>query len=750
MTNPHPIRRRAGPIVALALAAGCAGNGSAPVFDHAASLRRMATCDDLSLRLQETLLESAVGGYGYGYAVRGGVAEDDALDVGAPTSDAAGGDGDNGAEAPTDYSTTNVQEEDVDEIDIVKMADEGRLMVVAQDRALHLVRTFPADAVGKLATLPLDGWAQGLFVVGDLAVVTMQPAVDKLDEGGRESAPDSLGERWDVTRVLVVDIKDPAAPKVKRTLDVQGYVADARMVDGTVYLVLNQYMDVWSQLDLQDEEPPQLPEQPWESNDPLAWEVWRQQAKNVLRPYVERAFEGVDVASLLPQWRPTAGAAAESMYDCSDIYVPQPYTDLAMLSVVQLDARSGDAAATGLMANGWTVYASTENLYVAQSSRWWWGWEDDGASHVHKFRLGGDEPAYVGSGAVDGWLYDQFAMSEHEGFLRVVTTDSWWSGGFGVGVDVAEPAPSDEPTSGGSSSSGGGSDGDSGGSDDEAPEASPDAARQERPEPANNVFVLEDEGDGELVQVGHVGGIAPGETVQAVRMMGDKGYVVTFRQTDPLFTMDLSDPTRPRVVGELKMPGFSSYLHPLGDGHLIGVGRDGNEDGNVFGLAVNIFDVRDLSKPSLRHQLVLDEPGRQGWSWSWSEALWDHHAFTLHRGVLTIPASMETYDENTGRWDGFAGTVSFLVDPDAGVAELGRVDHADLVHESECLYERWYDWDVYGSCGWDEGWWGSAQVRRSVVVEDVLFTVSSYGVKANELGDPDVSVADPVLFYPAN
>src|SRR5690606_13459878 len=118
------------------------------------------------------------------------------------------------------------------------------------------------------------------------------------------------------------------------------------------------------------------------------------------------------------------------------------------------DPVDGTVGTTGLLSDGWTVYASLENLYVAQSSQWWWGWDDDAASAVHKFTLGGDEPAYVGTGRVDGWVYDQFALSEYDGFLRVVTTDftAWSIGG-----------------------------------DEEAPE-----------EPANNVFVLEDDGEGTL------------------------------------------------------------------------------------------------------------------------------------------------------------------------------------------------------------------------------------------------------------
>ena len=313
-------------------------------------------------------------------------------------------------------------------------------------------------------------------------------------------------------------------------------------------------------------------------------------------------------------------------------------------------------------------------------------------SHIHKFDLNdGGLPRYVASGEVSGWIYDQFAMSEHNGHLRVASTElNWWVW--------------DEDEQGG-----------------------------------NNITVLRDNRIGELETVGEVTGLAPGERIYASRMFGDKGYIVTFRQIDPLFTIDLSDPKNPTVMGELKIPGYSAYLHPIAEDRLLSVGMDGDMDGNLSGLAVNIFDVSNMEDPTLEHKFTLESDG-----WAWSEALWDHHAFTYHNDTLSIPAY--TYDWSAdGGYDDFSGLITFDIDIDDGITELGRVDHQSLVEDSECIYNIWYEDNGYDySCGW-YGW--RSRVRRSIVMEDKLFSISDYGVKVNALNDPAEDIAQ-VLFYP--
>jgi uncharacterized secreted protein with C-terminal beta-propeller domain len=134
---------------------------------------------------------------------------------------------------------------------------------------------------------------------------------------------------------------------------------------------------------------------------------------------------------------------------------------------------------------------------------------------------------------------------------------------------------------------------------------------------------------GRLVRVGHVGGLGAGETIRAVRFAGPAGYVVTFRQTDPLYTLDLSDPTHPVVAGQLKLLGYSAYLHPLGDGLLLGVGQDASADGAVQGVLVSLFDVADPAHPRLVDRVTV--PG----SWAGTEV--DPHAFAYAGDLALVP-----------------------------------------------------------------------------------------------------------------
>jgi len=674
--------------LSLSLFSACHTPATPP--NEGVGLERFTACGGLKDYLADVMLETVVQSR-YSYW-RG------------PMMDAAGGDApsaDNGAEsAPTDFTDTNNQEEGVDELDLVK--SNGVNMFIASDRTLQIIDSWPAEEAHLIASVPLDGWARGLFLAGDKLVV-----LQSLYQGEVQDYP--FERSWNGTRATVFDVSDPAAPTRLRTLDIEGYVADARLMGSDVYMVLNNWMgvpqEVWDLAWNNDGTSP-LPEVDWnlqgEELD-AAIAAAKDEARLILKPQIDAIVAGMDLTEVLPLWRDQLEGAApadpEMMLGCPDLYRPADVAQFNILSIVNLDLETNDLNATGLVSDGWTLYASQQNLYVAQTS-WWWWWgatDQEMTTNIHKFKLdpASGEPSYAGSGAVGGWVYDQFSMSEHNGYLRVATTDQdWWWGWW------RDPATEDS-------------------------------------EPANNVLVLQDDGVGTLQEVGALHGLAPGERIYASRMMGDVGYIVTFRQTDPLFTIDLSDPTAPAILGHLELPGYSAYLHPMDDTHLLAVGMAGTEDGSLTGLAINVFDVSDLAAPTLsaQYQVVAD-------GWSYSEALWDHHAFTFHRGVLSIPAYNWNYDDVTGDYSYFSGMLVMAVTGDS-VTELGRVDHRDLVDSSQCIYERLYGYEP-GTCS-DWGWYAS--MRRSRYVEDKLFSISDYGVKVNDLNNPATELTS-VLFYP--
>ena len=632
---------------------------TAPRAATPVALKGFNTCAEFDTYLTDVVLETLIR-HKYWWVIRPWF---------GPERDAGGGD------SPTDYTTTNVQEEGVDELDIVKT--DGNYLYIAENDLFAVVQSWPAEDSRLTASLQLTGSAYGLFLYRDLAVV-ISNFYNYYDGPVAPEMP------WGGTRIELIDVTDRSAPAVLRTIDVEGYLAAARLIDGHLYAVVSSYLDIpYAAWELIQRDDLGLPEVEWDATEEERAAA-AAEARRILRPLVVEIISRTGLEELVPLVRDVTAdnpeAGFEPLVGCSDVYRPAETSEYSMLSVLHLDLdvpypTTAGIDATGLLADGWIVYASTTSLYVAQSSLWWWwGWGDvDMTTAVHKFALdpSAEDPVrYAASGEVDGWLHSQFSMGEHDGYLRVATTEfDWWWGN----------------------------------TDDQE-------------DPGSRITVLADDGQGALTTAGVLDGIAPGERIFACRFMGDKGYLVTFEQIDPLFTLDLSDPTAPAIVGELEVTGFSSYLHPIGEDSLLAVGMEADPDGTIIGLAVSVFDVSDFANPTLAHRHLVE--GEEG-AWSWSEALHDHHAFTYHRDVLSIPAYVHDGDSS------FSGLIVLSVDPGSEIFELGRVDHSGL----------------------PAGPWGSwAWLRRSVYIEDALYSVSNLGVRVNQLLAPEVTLAE-VPFY---
>jgi hypothetical protein len=356
------------------------------------------------------------------------------------------------------------------------------------------------------------------------------------------------------------------------------------------------------------------------------------------------------------QNRVTGRTTTRRVVPCGQVRRPSVFSGLDTLTVLTVDMRKGLPAVDtdSLMSDGQTVYASTDSLYVATQRFVDPPTAPDQApppvtTAIHRFDISSpDRTVYRSSGEVTGFVLNQFALSEFGGVLRVASTDSpvWWPGA-------------------------------------------------EAPQPQSYVTTLK-ESAGALLPLGRVGGIGPGEQIQAVRFLGDAGYVVTFRQVDPLFTIDLSQPDAPRVAGELKLLGFSAYLHPVGDGLLLGVGQDATPQGAQLGTQLSLFDVSDLAHPARLAQ-------RRVASGSSSEVQWDHHAFLYWAPKRLAVLPVDIYGDGSSP---FLGAIGFRIGP-AAIDEVGRVSHDSA------------DYPV--------------SVRRAVVIGDRLFTVSDLGVKASAL-----------------
>jgi hypothetical protein len=251
----------------------------------------------------------------------------------------------------------------------------------------------------------------------------------------------------------------------------------------------------------------------------------------------------------------------------------------------------------------------------------------------------------------------------------------------------------------------------------------------------NHLFVLQDNTDNVMNIIGSVENYADNERIFSARFMGDKGFVVTFRQIDPLFSFDLTDPTNPFIAGELEIPGFSNYMHPIGDTHLLTIGRDGTNAGAGNQIAIKLFDIGDLSAPTLVDSYSPDFNN----GYSWSQANWDPHAFTYYAPQQILAVPVASY--NLASDDYFTGILALDVDIQRGLTLSGRVDHEDLLIQANCNAAS-------GFC--DSNYFGwLAQPNRSIfMTEDsntYLYSLSNIGIKAVNTLNFDLTVGSLLL-----
>jgi uncharacterized secreted protein with C-terminal beta-propeller domain len=591
------------------------------------------------------MAETSVAMDGGGRA--GGAAAPEAAGDQSGFSNVVQGDGGNRS-----WSSTNVQEDGVDEADFVK--NDGDHIFVLDRSGLTILDSWPAEDLHEVARVEIEGTPNSLyFDAVDRVVVfsVLQDGRPSPESGaGDFDAPAPEDNWWDpVTKVTVLDVSDRGAPSLVRESYFDGSLRSSRRVGDKVYVVVTNYLgDVYSSA--------------FSQSRPAARQLVRNSIAADWLPRLQDNSKADDV------WQ----TEERPLTRCEDVYRPNVRTELYYAGVITMDL--ADAAApmdsVGIFTRADTVYASADSLYLAMTEY------DNGPfrsrdgsvdSRIHKLDISDVEPRPTAAGVVPGRMLNNFSMGEHDDFLRVATT-VWTDGG---------------PLQGSTSS--------------------------------NGVYVMEQDGTS-LVTAGEVDGLAAGESIYAVRFMGEKAYVVTFEQIDPLFTIDLSDPRNPEVMGELEVTGFSNYLHPMGDDHLIAVGEEISANGwEQLGLQVSLFDVSDFSSPDLADRVIVDANG-------WSEAQYDHHAFTWYEDqeVLALPVVRWEYGE-TGNTTGLE---LFRINELDGIEEIGEVDHTSYADDE--VEDYW--------------WYGCNNVRRSIFIEDYVFAVSNMGIQVAMIDTPEVTV----------
>ena len=586
--------------------------------------------------------------------------------VAAPAADAA-----EGAKA---YSTTNNQVAGVDEADFVKN-DAEHVFVLSSD-GLHVMDAWPVSEAHEVAHVQLAGEPRRLFLYDKrlIAYTRLQPAGQAAG-----SNPSSQGCTYGYgcrftsegahTLVTVFDVTNPAQPtEIHRYEFSGGYVA-SRRVGPNIYTVVHDTGAVsvpGANLKLIADGPAGL-EAAYTVQLDRANTAVDTMAAGYFLPWVRELDPQGQVKAEVTSCGALASAAAKGM---------------SFVSLVTFDAAAlADPRRTLIATKPGFVYASADALYMATdgvdgSDAFYSSSSETDRSTIHKFALSGLETKYAGSASIRGHVLNQFSMDQSGDVLRVATSNG----------HVPDPGVT------------------------------------------SNITTLAERA-GHFTRVGELGGIAPHEDIRSVRFDGDRGFVVTFKKTDPLFVIDLAEPTAPRILGELKIPGFSTYMHRMDANHLLAVGFDADDMGSFAyfnGIQIQIFDVTDLAHPALMHKTVIGTRG------SGSEALMNHLAFNYFapKGLLALPMTICEGGGNGMYGDKltFSGLMVFDVSLASGISVRGRMPFVDATSVGSTAARN------AGTCG---TWWtnSTSMVKRSIFMDDYAIGISDGLFNVSALGN---------------
>ena len=605
-----------------------------------------------------------------------------------------------------DYSTTNVQVEGVDEADIIKT--DGSYIYALVKNDLYIIKSFPANQAEITAKINFTSRPSEFYLDGNrLSVIGADNEVSIMPIPRRRYSA--------YTFVKTFDISDKARPTEVRTLRFEGSYQTSRLINGKLYLIVNNYLHYFA------------------SNDDV-------------RPLL---IDGTEVVS-------TNCADNVRCFVPDIFYFDMPYDSYNLTSINVIDIRGQADVASAqayLLNSAQTVYVSAGNIYltyttylnmqdleflVMENLFTKFLSQDDKAliqrindtpndilsshekkykiqavyervanslseierekletdfesllaikireessnferTHIHRFSLKDLAPKHEAAGSVPGHVLNQFSLDEdNEGNLRIATTRQNQSWRFRNVNESSEYLSN------------------------------------------SNLYVL----SSQLELLGAVENLAPDERIYSVRFIGQRAYLVTFKQVDPLFVIDLTNPRAPRLLGELKVPGYSTYLHPYDANTLIGFGQDTtlDERGNVRtgGIKLSLFDVTNPTQPAELDSFVAGGAGSD------SLALYNHKAFLFSKdkNLLMVPVFLRNYEKATATNGNFGGALVFSVDNNRFVLR-GQIDHAEGSFNS----------NIDGWCGY--GCYDNS-VQRGLYIQDTLYTFSNRYLKANNLND---------------
>jgi uncharacterized secreted protein with C-terminal beta-propeller domain len=584
-----------------------------------------------------------------------------------------------------EYSTTNTQEVGVDEADFVK--NDGNFIYLLAGQEFLIFQAWPAEETSLLSTTALEGKPTKLYVHDDKAVVYC----DLQSED--EYYPEHEYYYWDYyyppkkdLKIFVFDIEQKEQPSLLREISINGSYLNSRRIDDAIHtaVVFDETMfpgvKYW---------PDNLDCGASQIEIIVSFELLLINNKNIIEntPLEDWLPTITDLHYSSDQANPSTNTLVQN---CQNYYEPVVSSGHGFLSIVSLDLEEMDhLEMNSIMGKQGEVYASSEALYIATSYNnaphdlWYFDTPDANqeATVVHKFSLDYEPAAtdYQASGVVRGRVLNQFSMGEHENNLRIATTSGMvWN-----------------------------------------------------PETNNSVFVLQ-QNESVLEVIGSITGIAPTEDIRSARFTGDKGFIVTFKKTDPLYTIDLSDPTNPQIMGELKIPGFSTYIHMMDDDHLLTIGFDADDQGSFAwfqGIQLQIFDVSNMSDPTQIHSEII---GTRGTS---SEATANHLAFNYFgpKNLLALPMAICEESSGGGSYGdqmAFSGLMVWDVTIEDGFSEHGRVEHLPAIDDEDYVNDGCNNW-------WTQP---NSRVKRSIIMDDYVFSISNNMMKVNHLNNLETDI----------
>ena len=613
-----------------------------------------------------------------------------------------------------EYSETNTQVEGVDEADFIK--NDGSYIYIVADGMFQVIDAWPAPNTAKIATFEIEGEPKRMYVHGDRAAIYSalgpipQPSNDYYGYGGgwgmtyQSGGGDcTYGYDCDFTgdgqilKVTVLDIEDRSNPELLREIEFSGSYLNSRRIADIVHTVVvfpevsvpgleywpGEFADYWDWC--------------WEMDDFPYSEQEVKMMFQMLKIENTKKIKDASITEFLPGIKDTRYVGDQVLFDegllgdCQGFYLSQAGDGSNILSLIsfELDEQDEIGISTVVGRPG-AVYASHDALFIAErhyayQMNTWYFPESEGineATTIHKFALKKDsiQTEYRASGAVKGRVLNQFSMDEQDGFLRMATTNG----------------------------------------------------RVPSPDVYSTLAILK-EYQGEMVVTGMADHIAPTEDIRSARFNGDVGFIVTFKKTDPLFVIDLSDPYHPQIKGELKIPGYSTYMHILDDKHLLAIGYEADDQGSFAwftGIQLQIFDVSVMENPQLIHKEVIGTRG------STSDAATDHLAFNYFRAreLLAVPIVICEGGSGGGSYGTsmtFTGLLVYKATAKDGFQLQGGIPHAPPDFDSN-------------ACG---NWWtqSNSHVKRSVFMsdddEDWVYSVAMDKIQVSNLLDLDHPVS---------